>query len=58
MFFEGLEVTYKKMNGIIDFICDQYVVIQVSFEGSASPARLLVFTENYDQIELIKASTK
>lgn len=58
MFSEGLEVTYKKMNGTIDFVCDQYVVISVSFKEGGSPARLLVFAENYDQIELVKASTK
>ena len=58
MFSEGLEVTYKKMNGTIDFVCDQYVVISVSFKQRGSPARLLVFAENYDQIELVKASTK
>ena len=58
MFSEKLQVRYKDMNGIIDFVCEKYVVIQVSFEGGASPARLLVFTENYDQIELIKSSTK
>lgn len=58
MFFEGLEVTYRKMNGIIDFVCDQYVVVRVSSKEGRTPARLLVFTENYDQIELMKASTK
>lgn len=46
------------MYGTIDFICDQYIVVKVISEKSRSAPRLLVYRENYKDIEILKASTK
>jgi hypothetical protein len=58
IFSEGTAVIYKEMCGLIDFVCDQYVVIQLSPQPNRNSARLLVFREYYNQITIQKASTK
>lgn len=49
---EGTEVTYMNMNGVIDFTGTSYVVIAIP--SPRSPARLLVYRENYKDIEVIE----
>lgn len=58
VFSENLDVIYRGMYGTIDFVCDQYVVVKVVSEKSRSAPRLLVYRENYKDIEILKASTK
>jgi hypothetical protein len=58
IFSEGVEVKYKDMYGIIDFVCESYIVIEVSSPLSENPARLLIYKENYNQIDISKASNK
>jgi hypothetical protein len=58
IFSENTQVIYKQLYGFIDFVCDSYVVIQVQPNVKRNPARLLVFRENYKEIEILKASTK
>lgn len=58
IFSEKTEVIYKGMYGMIDFVCDTYVVVQVQSKTDRNPARLLVFRENYKLIEIAKQSTK
>jgi hypothetical protein len=58
IFSEGTAVIYKEMYGHIDFVCDSYVIVQISAQHNRNPARLLVFRENYKQITIQKASTK
>ena len=58
IFSEGVEVKYKDMYGIIDFVCESYIVIEVSSPLSENPARLLIYEENYNQIDISKASNK
>jgi len=43
---------------VIDFVCDQYVVIQLPAHPNRNSPRLLVFRENYKQISIQKESTK
>jgi hypothetical protein len=50
-FVEGMEVVYMNMNGLIDFIGQSYVVVRIS--SPLCPARLLVYRENYKDIEVI-----
>ena len=58
IFAENTQVTYKGMCGVISFICDQYVVVQLSPAPDRNPPRLVVFRHNYKDIEILKASTK
>jgi hypothetical protein len=58
IFSEKTEVTYRGMYGVIDFICNSYVVIQLPPAQGLNPARLIVFREYYKEIEILKASNK
>ena len=58
IFSEGTAVIYKEMYGVIDFVCDHYVVIQLPAHPNRNSPRLLVFREYYKQITIQKASTK
>lgn len=58
IFSEGTAVIYKEMYGMIDFVCDQYVVIQLPAQPNRNSPRLLVFREYYKQITIPKESTK
>jgi hypothetical protein len=57
-FAEGTEVIYKGKCGVIDFVCETYVVVKVPSAPNRNPARLIVFRHNYKQLEILKASTK
>jgi hypothetical protein len=52
IFEEGASVIYKGMNGVVDFICGKYVVIQVDAKPNQTPARLIVYRDNYSNITL------
>ncbi len=58
IFAENTQVIYNGMYGVIDFICETYVVIKLDPVPGRNPARLLVFRSNYKNIEIEKASTK
>jgi hypothetical protein len=58
IFSKGVEVKYKGMYGVINFVCGSYIVLEVSSSLSANPARLLIYKENYNQIDISKASDK
>jgi hypothetical protein len=51
MFVEKEEVSYKEMDGIVDFICSSYIVIQLppAHPDLRSP-RIIVFPENYENV--------
>ena len=57
-FAEGTEVIYKGSYGVIDFIHETYVVIKLPAAPNGNPPRVLVFPDNYKEIEIAKASTK
>jgi hypothetical protein len=58
IFSKNVEVIYHGMYGIIDYVSDDYLVIEIiKSQGECAP-RLLVYKENYKDIEIIKASTK
>jgi len=57
-FAEGTEVIYNDMQGTIGFVGDSYVVIQIIAKpGSKSPG-LVVYREDYKNIQILKASEK
>ena len=57
-FAQGTEVIYNGMQGVIGFIGDNYIVLQITPKpGSKSPG-LLVYRENYKNIQILKASEK
>jgi hypothetical protein len=52
MFEEGTKVSYESMEGVIDFVGDNYVVIELKKSQNRSPARLLVYRHNYKLIQV------
>jgi hypothetical protein len=58
VFAEGTAVIYKGMYGVVDFVCDEHIVIQLPAQANRNSPRLLVFREYYKQITIPKASTK
>jgi hypothetical protein len=57
-FAEGTEVIYKGSYGVIDFVCESYVVVKFPPAPNRNPPRVLVFYYNYKKLEIAKASTK
>lgn len=59
MFVEKTEVFYNGMCGIIDFVCDQYIVIKLPAASSKhNSPRLLVYSNYYDKVKVIKESDR
>jgi hypothetical protein len=52
IFSQNTQVIYKEMQGVIDFVCDKYVVIVLHTEPQYNPPRLLVYRENFKQLEV------
>ena len=57
-FSKGNEVIYRQMNGVIDFVCDDYVVVEIPPDPDRNAPRLLVLRHNYEKLEISKASMK
>jgi hypothetical protein len=58
IFAEGTEVTYKGSYGVINFVCETYVVVKFPPSPGRNSPLVLVFRNNYKQLEILKASTK
>jgi hypothetical protein len=58
IFSQNTQVIYKDMQGVVSFVCDKYVVIEMQTKPQFNPPRLLVYRETYKQIEILKASTR
>lgn len=58
-FYEGLEVYYHKQVGVIQFICDSYIVVCIA-QGNSKIHNvcLVVYPQNYQYITLFKQSQK
>lgn len=54
MFEEGARVSYLDMQGIVNFVCNNYLVISLDSAKTRSPARLLVYRKNYSLISELK----
>jgi hypothetical protein len=57
-FAEGTEVIYNDMQGVIGFVGNTYVVFQIKTKESSKSPGLLVYPENYKNIQILKASEK
>lgn len=58
-FAEGLEVSYRGMDGRINFVCDHYITICVrTFEERVRNVNLIVYPDHYDWVKLNKESEK
>jgi len=58
MWCKNTKVTYEGINGVIDFVCDDYVVIELPAAEDRNSPRILVLRGNYKNIHIEKASTK
>lgn len=55
----GMEVKYRDMCGVIDFICDRYVVLQLpSTSVKHQSPRVLIYQEHQDEIIVFKDSDR
>lgn len=59
-FAEGLVVQYRDHIGTIRFICDSYVTVCVNKfpDDRRRDVCILVYKDNFDEIKLLKESTK
>lgn len=58
VFSLNTEIIYQEMYGLIDFVCDNYVVLKLISNSGRNPARLIVYRENYKNIKIVKESNK
>ena len=52
---EGDFVEYKGHRGVVDFICEQYCVLQLPQYEERSAPRLLVFKEYHSNINVLES---
>jgi hypothetical protein len=58
MFVEKQHIQYRGMCGIVDFVCDQYLIMVLpAVEGRNSP-RLLIYRSNYKEVISLKDSER
>jgi hypothetical protein len=59
-FTEGLEVYYKGLFGVVDFVCDQYITVCVrKFPNErVRDVCLIVYQSDFGFVTLAKESTK
>ena len=58
-FYEGLEVYYHKQVGVIQFICDSYIVVCIAQGNSrVHNVCLVVYPKNYEYVIIAKQSEK
>jgi hypothetical protein len=58
-FAEGIEVHYRGMYGVIDFVCEKYITVCIHrLEHKSKDVCLLVYPNQYSEITLAKESSK
>jgi hypothetical protein len=50
---EGTKVSFRNLQGIIDFVCDSYIILQMKPKQNRSPPRLLIPKEFSKEIEIL-----
>lgn len=50
---EGTKVNFRNCLGIIDFVCDSYVVLQMKPKQNRSPPRLLIDRKFLNEIQIL-----
>ena len=57
-FATGTEVIYNGVQGVIGFVGDSYIVFQITTKESSKSPGLLVYREDFKNIQILKASEK
>jgi len=58
-FAEGIEVHYRGMYGVVDFVCEKYITICINrLEHKSRSVCLLVYPNQYSEVTLAKESGK
>jgi len=57
-FPQNTQVIYKEMQGVVVFVAEKYIVIELYTKPQFNPPRVLVYREDYNKIEILKASTR
>jgi hypothetical protein len=58
MFTEKMEVQYRNLFGIIGFVCEHYIVLNLPAAKNRDSAKVLIFPENYHEVICLKDSFK
>jgi hypothetical protein len=58
-FAEGIEVYYRGMHGVVDFVCEKYIRICINkSKDKLKDVCLLVYPSQYGEVTLAKESGK
>ena len=58
-FAKGIEVYYRGMHGVVDFICEKYITVCICrMDHKSKDVCLLVYPEQYGEVTLAKESGK
>jgi hypothetical protein len=58
MFHEGMEVKYKELFGVIDYVDSEYLVIKLPATKERNSARVVVYNSDKQLIECLKDSER
>lgn len=53
-FTEGKTIIYHEFQGILSFVGDNYVVIEIAGSPNRKPARVLIYRHNFDSIQVLE----
>lgn len=54
MLVEGIKASYDTFEGIISFVGDNYIVIEIAGSTDKNPARLLIYRHNYKYVQILE----
>ena len=57
-FAVGTEVVFRGLYGVIDFTCEQYVVMESLPYGDRKSPRLVIYPSQFEDVKIAKSSTK
>jgi hypothetical protein len=56
---KGTEVVFRGLYGVIDFTCEQYVVMEsLPFNDGRKSARLIIYPSQFEDVKIAKSSSK
>ena len=58
-FAKGIEVYYDGIYGVVDFVCEKYIIVCINTtEDRLIDVCLLVYPNQFDEVTLVKESNK
>ena len=54
MIVEGTKVSYECFEGVVTFVGDNYIVIDIKGSTNQTPARLLIYKHNYRYVQILE----